>query len=137
MWTGPPKLASERRDCERGRAVGATPHGEGQPGGLPFLILWRVNPLASSNKILYASITYAGAGQFHLGRRRLGWSAARDRGTGFVAAGLIQQVACHHEGTAALSSGWHLAKVASENDSQPERANALAGIRQDMADFVS
>ena len=30
--------------------VGATPHGEGEPGGLPFLILWRVNPLVIGNK---------------------------------------------------------------------------------------
>ena len=32
----------------------------------------------------------------------------------------------------ALSYGWHLAKVAGENESQPERARALAGVRADM-----
>ena len=30
--------------------------------------------------------------------------------------------------TEALSYAWHLAKVASENDSQPDRARALAGV---------
>ena len=34
--------------------------------------------------------------------------------------------------TEALSYGWHLAKVASENDPQPDRVKALAGISQDM-----
>src|ERR1017187_1922011 len=34
--------------------------------------------------------------------------------------------------TAALSYAWHLAKVAGENEPQPERAHALAGIGQDM-----
>jgi hypothetical protein len=32
----------------------------------------------------------------------------------------------------ALSYGWHLAKVAGANESQPERARALAGVSQDM-----
>jgi hypothetical protein len=32
----------------------------------------------------------------------------------------------------ALSYGWHLAKVAAENESQPDRARALAGVSQDM-----
>ena len=34
--------------------------------------------------------------------------------------------------TEALSYAWHLAKVAGENEPQPERARALAGIGQDM-----
>jgi hypothetical protein len=34
--------------------------------------------------------------------------------------------------TEALSYAWHLAKVAGENEPQPERAHALAGIGQDM-----
>jgi hypothetical protein len=34
--------------------------------------------------------------------------------------------------TEALSYAWHLAKVAGENEPQPERARALAGISQDM-----
>lgn len=32
----------------------------------------------------------------------------------------------------ALSYGWHLAKVAGENEPQPERARALAGVSADM-----
>ncbi|MCU0785304.1 MAG: hypothetical protein MUF81_14875 [Verrucomicrobia bacterium] len=32
----------------------------------------------------------------------------------------------------ALSYGWHLAKVAGENESQPDRARALAGVSEDM-----
>jgi len=32
----------------------------------------------------------------------------------------------------ALSYAWHLAKVAGENESQPDRANALAGLSKDM-----
>lgn len=32
----------------------------------------------------------------------------------------------------ALSYAWHLAKVASENDSQSDRARAVAGVSQDM-----
>ena len=32
----------------------------------------------------------------------------------------------------ALSYAWHLAKVGSENDGQPERARALAGVSRDM-----
>ena len=32
----------------------------------------------------------------------------------------------------ALSYGWHLAKVAGANEAQPERAQALAGVSQDM-----
>jgi hypothetical protein len=32
----------------------------------------------------------------------------------------------------ALSYAWHLAKVASQNDSQPDRARAVAGVSQDM-----
>jgi hypothetical protein len=32
----------------------------------------------------------------------------------------------------ALSYAWHLAKVAGENEPQPERARALAGISEDM-----
>jgi hypothetical protein len=34
--------------------------------------------------------------------------------------------------TEALSYAWHLAKVAGENESQPDRARALAGVSQDM-----
>ena len=34
--------------------------------------------------------------------------------------------------TEALSYAWHLAKVAGENEPQPERARALAGIGEDM-----
>lgn len=34
--------------------------------------------------------------------------------------------------TQALSYAWHLAKVAGENESQPERAHALAGLSKDM-----
>jgi hypothetical protein len=34
--------------------------------------------------------------------------------------------------TEALSYAWHLAKVASENESQPDRARALAGVSTDM-----
>jgi hypothetical protein len=34
--------------------------------------------------------------------------------------------------TEALSYAWHLAKVASENESQPHRARALAGISENM-----
>jgi len=34
--------------------------------------------------------------------------------------------------TEALSYGWHLAKVASENEPQPERARALAGLSEEM-----
>ncbi len=34
--------------------------------------------------------------------------------------------------TEALSYAWHLAKVAAENESQPDRARALAGVSQDM-----
>jgi len=34
--------------------------------------------------------------------------------------------------TEALSYAWHLAKVAGENDSQPNRALALAGLSKDM-----
>jgi hypothetical protein len=34
--------------------------------------------------------------------------------------------------TEALSYAWHLAEVAGENEPQPERARALAGISQDM-----
>jgi len=34
--------------------------------------------------------------------------------------------------TEALSYAWHLAKVASENDSQPDRARALAGVSKNM-----
>ena len=34
--------------------------------------------------------------------------------------------------TEALSYAWHLAKVAGENESQPERARALAGVSEDM-----
>jgi hypothetical protein len=32
----------------------------------------------------------------------------------------------------ALSYGWHLAKVAAENEPQPDRARALAGVSEDM-----
>ena len=32
----------------------------------------------------------------------------------------------------ALSYAWHLAKVASESESQPDRARALAGVSEDM-----
>jgi hypothetical protein len=31
-----------------------------------------------------------------------------------------------------LNYAWHLAKVASENEPQPARARALAGVSQDM-----
>lgn len=34
--------------------------------------------------------------------------------------------------TEALSYAWHLAKVAGENESQPDRARALAGVSADM-----
>jgi len=34
--------------------------------------------------------------------------------------------------TEALSYGWHLAKVAGKNESQPDRARALAGVSADM-----
>jgi hypothetical protein len=34
--------------------------------------------------------------------------------------------------TAALSYAWHLAEVAGENEPQPERARALAGISKNM-----
>ena len=34
--------------------------------------------------------------------------------------------------TEALSYAWHLAKVAGENESQPDRARALAGLSKDM-----
>ena len=34
--------------------------------------------------------------------------------------------------TEALSYAWHLAKVAGENEAQPERARALAGVSEDM-----
>jgi hypothetical protein len=34
--------------------------------------------------------------------------------------------------TEALSYAWHLAKVAGENESQPDRARALAGVSDDM-----
>ena len=37
--------------------------------------------------------------------------------------------------TEALSYAWHLAKVASENESQPDRASALAGVSKDMEDL--
>ena len=37
--------------------------------------------------------------------------------------------------TEALSYAWHLAKVAGENESQPERARALAGVSEDMANL--
>jgi hypothetical protein len=32
----------------------------------------------------------------------------------------------------ALNYGWHLAKVARENETQPDRARALAGVSEDM-----
>ena len=35
----------------------------------------------------------------------------------------------------ALSYAWHLAKVAGENEVQPERARALAGLSEDMANL--
>jgi len=34
--------------------------------------------------------------------------------------------------TQALSYGWHLAKVAGENEAQPDRARALAGVSSDL-----
>ena len=34
--------------------------------------------------------------------------------------------------TETLSNAWHLAKVAGENESQPDRTRALAGISEDM-----
>lgn len=34
--------------------------------------------------------------------------------------------------TEALSYAWHLAKVAAENEAQPDRARALAGVSEDM-----
>jgi hypothetical protein len=34
--------------------------------------------------------------------------------------------------TEALSYAWHLAKVAGENEPQPDRARALAGVSDDM-----
>jgi hypothetical protein len=34
--------------------------------------------------------------------------------------------------TEALSYAWYLAKVAAENESQPDRARALAGVSRDM-----
>jgi hypothetical protein len=34
--------------------------------------------------------------------------------------------------TEALSYGWHLAKVAGKNESQPDRVRALAGVSADM-----
>ncbi len=37
--------------------------------------------------------------------------------------------------TEALSYAWHLAKVTSENEPQPDRARALAGVSQDMANL--
>ena len=37
--------------------------------------------------------------------------------------------------TAALSYAWHLAEVAAENETQPERAHALAGVSEDMANL--
>ena len=37
--------------------------------------------------------------------------------------------------TEALSYAWHLAQVAGENDSQPDRAHALAGLSKDMQNF--
>ena len=37
--------------------------------------------------------------------------------------------------TEALSYAWHLAKVAGENESQPDRASALAGVSKDMEDL--
>lgn len=37
--------------------------------------------------------------------------------------------------TEALSYAWHLAQVAGENESQPDRARALAGVSKDMEDL--
>ena len=37
--------------------------------------------------------------------------------------------------TEALSYAWYLAKVTSENEPQPDRARALAGVSQDMANL--
>ena len=37
--------------------------------------------------------------------------------------------------TEALSYAWHLAKVAGENEPQPDRARALAGVGKDMENF--
>jgi hypothetical protein len=37
--------------------------------------------------------------------------------------------------TEALSYAWHLAEVTGQNEPQPERARALAGIRDDMKDL--
>jgi hypothetical protein len=37
--------------------------------------------------------------------------------------------------TEALSYAWHLAKVAGENELQPDRARALAGVSKDMENF--
>jgi hypothetical protein len=37
--------------------------------------------------------------------------------------------------TEALSYAWHLAKVTGENERQPDRARALAGLSQDMENF--
>jgi hypothetical protein len=37
--------------------------------------------------------------------------------------------------TEALSYAWHLAKVTGENEPQPDRARALAGVSQDMANL--
>ncbi len=34
--------------------------------------------------------------------------------------------------TEALSYGWHLAAITSQNEPQPERARALAGLSEDM-----
>ena len=34
--------------------------------------------------------------------------------------------------TEALSYAWHLAKIAGENESEPDRAHALAGLSEDM-----
>jgi len=39
--------------------------------------------------------------------------------------------------TQALSYGWHLAKVAGENEVQPDRARALAGVSQDMENLYN
>jgi hypothetical protein len=39
--------------------------------------------------------------------------------------------------TEALSYAAHLAKVAAENESQPDRARALAGVSQDMANLYN
>jgi hypothetical protein len=46
-------------------------------------------------------------------------------GDGFELALLLTQ-------TQALSYAWHLAEVAGENESQPERARALAGVSEEM-----